>query len=58
MMEEQLRKLLSFVSIPAILIIFYMELESISEGVRQTRELAHAILELREAIENHCGRRE
>ena len=57
MMEEQLRKLLSFVSIPAILIIFYMELESISEQVRQTNELIHAISELREAIENHCEHR-
>ena len=57
MMEEQLRKLFSIVSIPAILIIFYMELESISEQVRQTNELTHAILELREAIENHCAHR-
>ena len=53
-MDEKVLKLLNVTSIPAVLIIFYMELQSIENQVQQTEELTRAVTELRESLQMHC----
>ena len=53
-MDEKLIKLLNLTSIPAILVIFYMELQSIEQHITQTRELTKSVISLKEALQTHC----
>ena len=53
-MDEKVLKLLNVTSIPAVLVIFYMELQSIEHQIQQTEELTRNVIELRESIQTHC----
>lgn len=53
-MEEKLTKLVSITSIPAIIIIFYLQLQSIQQQIQNTEELAKSVEELQKSITAHC----
>jgi hypothetical protein len=55
-MDEKLTKLLNITSIPAILMIFYFELQSIEVQISQTKELTKSVIELKDALQTHCHR--
>ena len=55
-MDEKLTKLLNLTSIPAILVIFYFELQSIEVQISQTKELTKSVIELKDAVQQHCHR--
>lgn len=49
-MEEKLQKLLNLTSIPAILVVFYLELKTIDVHIEQIDKLRDTIAELEETI--------
>lgn len=53
-MDEKLAKLVSLTSVPAIIIIFYLQLQSIQQQILNTEELAKSVVELQKSITAHC----
>lgn len=50
-MDEKLTKFLNITSIPAIFVVFYLELKTIDEHINQIEHLKNSIIELKETLE-------
>ncbi len=49
-MDEKLAKFLNLTSIPAIMIVFYLELKTIDSHIEQIEKLKDSIVELKQTI--------